>query len=160
MGRGLPMGGEWSRIYVFLSCFQQRTNPYVPCSIWSIYTEHRRLWFSKVSLEGVPGHLHFEESLLKACLAFQAVFLPTSLMKYRKTVTLLIFCLFVTYHTRDIFLFQKSGIKNIVTVWGFRDLLKLLSFKCSDYFNIWVFDIVPEITERVTLLWLGFPGLC
>ena len=21
MGRGLPMGGEWSRIYVFLSCF-------------------------------------------------------------------------------------------------------------------------------------------
>ena len=47
-----------------------------------------------------------------------------------------VFFVVVTYHTRDISLFYKLGIKNIVTVWGFRDLLKLLSFKCSDYFNI------------------------
>ena len=85
---------------------------------------------------------------------------PNFIDETQENSHLIDFFLFVTYHTRDIFLFLKSGIKNIVTVWGFRDLLKLLSFKCSDYFNIWVFDIVPEITERVTMLWLGFPGLC
>lgn len=136
MGSGLPVGGEWLGS-TFSKLFSRGQT--VLYRIRHLHRAQKIVVFQGVSLEGVRPPT-FEESLLKACLAFQAVF--SNFIDEIQENSHIQFCFVLLPYVY--FPFSKSGIKNIIYSLGGLSLLKLSSFKCSDCFNIWVFDIVQK----------------